>query len=101
MEQNNANPNIDAFIVYRIPRVTDIPVISSINQAITPLSDRTSCQENALIVKLVQNGARIAKRNKGRHFLLTQNTMKYASGQATTLPIIVADMAKVMLRYKA
>ena len=101
MEQKSANPNIDAFMVYKIPRVTDTPVINSKNQATTPLSDRTSCHENALIVKLVQNGARIARRNKGRHFLLTQNTIKYANGQATKLPIIVADIAKIILRYRA
>ena len=101
IEPNKANPNTDAFIVYRKPRAMDKPVNCSINQAITPLSDKTNCHENALIVKLVQKGAKIANRNRGRHFSSTQKTMKYANGHATKPAITVENKATKRLRIKA
>ena len=77
----------------------DKPVNCSINQAITPLSDKTNCHENALIVKLVQKGAKIANRNRGRHFSLTQKTIKYANGHATK-PAITVENKDDVKKYK-
>ena len=101
IEPNKANPNTEAFMVYKKPRAMDKPVNCSINQVITPLSDKTNCHENALIVKLVQKGARIANRNKGRHFSLTQKTIKYAKGHATKPAMAVENRASKRLRPKA
>ena len=66
--------------------------------AITPLSDNTSCQEKARIVKLVQNGAMSSKsatiRKRGGIIYAKKN----ASGQETMLDIKVAIAANCTLR---
>ena len=79
---NKVSPNIDAFIVYKKFNLISIPDILLINHVIKPLSDKISCQEKALIVKLVQKGATKTNKANVLYFWFTTKQIKYAKGKA-------------------
>jgi len=95
---NSVRPNIEAFIVYKKLSLISYPVTLLINQVTRPLSDSINCHENALIVKLVQNGATRINNAKVLNFFFTTKQIKYASGKAkiTENEITKKDSFKVL-----